>query len=56
MKPVFSVPGPCAMSRVLSCNFVILTQCHSEDLLDFCIIGITLKGGGAKWGKGDQQL
>lgn len=24
VKPVFSVPGPCAMSRVLSCNFVIL--------------------------------
>ena len=40
------------MSRVLSCDFVILTQCHSEDLLDF-----SLKGWGwGQWGEWDQQL
>ena len=54
MKLVHSVLGPCAMSRVLSCDFVILTQCQSEDLLDFSLMGIALKGGGGQWGECDQ--
>ena len=36
----------CARSRVLPCDFVIPTRCHSEDLLDFSVMGIALKGGG----------
>ena len=46
----------CARSRVLSYDFIILTRCHSEDLLDSSMIGIALKGGGGKRGKWDQQM